>query len=239
MKKHPSDPSIHHVVRSYSSSYGMVVDEIRKMIDCAKLEPTATYYSNFNGVDVYVNDDSNFDLIVRDWERGISKCIDAVLPYPNAELSQEELDNDKRIIAENKAKYEAQYAEMRRKDAEKKEKFKVKTSGTELKINPDKVDEYNKFIANNSSDEYSLGTMTYASDWGRLMQVEIANICPEFDSCDHDKKFAVIESIAERTSHEADLNGITGNMYGFAAGVLCRTWIYGELLNEFYSKMNK
>lgn len=47
---------------------------------------------------------------------------------------------------------------------------------------------------------------------------------------------AVIVENAERLSHEADTEGITGFMYGMAVSILAQTWEYGELLRKWHNK---
>ena len=42
--------------------------------------------------------------------------------------------------------------------------------------------------------------------------------------------------IAGRASHDADVNGITGFMYGCAVNVLSQVWKYGEELRVWHNK---
>lgn len=42
--------------------------------------------------------------------------------------------------------------------------------------------------------------------------------------------------IADKTSHEADTEGITGFMYGCAVNALSQLWEYGEELRRWHNK---
>ena len=67
------------------------------------------------------------------------------------------------------------------------------------------------------SDGYSRGVFTYAHLWARLMEGAAAN-----DTLDAKE--------AERLSLLADVEGITGAMYGMAVSVLQQTWNKAHLL---------
>ena len=45
-----------------------------------------------------------------------------------------------------------------------------------------------------------------------------------------------LSDIAESTSHEADVEGITGFMYGCAVSVLSNVWEYGDELRKWHNK---
>lgn len=42
--------------------------------------------------------------------------------------------------------------------------------------------------------------------------------------------------VAERTSREADIDGLTGFMYSAAVSVLSSTWVHGEMLRKWHNK---
>lgn len=71
-------------------------------------------------------------------------------------------------------------------------------------------------------DGYGGAVVTYSERWARLMQVEMAN----------GKK---LEDVADAASHEADLEGITGFMYGCAVYILSKVWIHGETLRRWHN----
>lgn len=81
---------------------------------------------------------------------------------------------------------------------------------------------------NKNSDPYDRGCFTYAERWAEMMEKAIE---------DSEKEpMAVIVENAERLSHEADTEGITGFMYGMAVSILAQTWEYGELLRKWHNK---
>lgn len=46
---------------------------------------------------------------------------------------------------------------------------------------------------------------------------------------------AIVDN-AERLSHDADVEGITGFMYGCAVNILAQCWEYGEELRKWHNK---
>ena len=73
-----------------------------------------------------------------------------------------------------------------------------------------------------NQDSYGREVYRYAKAWAELMEKGIA-------------EGEKIADIAEKTSHEADTNGITGFMYGCAVNVLSYTWEYGEELRKWHN----
>jgi hypothetical protein len=74
-----------------------------------------------------------------------------------------------------------------------------------------------------NTDSYGRGVYTYASRWALLMEQKLAE----------GKK---LQEVAEKTSHEADTEGITGYMYGCAVGILATVWVHGEMLRRWHNK---
>jgi len=175
----------------------------------------------FNGVIVNVSPDSNPELINRDWSRALRGYIDKnVGPNPNSVLTDEETTNDARIESENERKRQKRQAEY---DA----KAKIHREAVEAKlINAPSIelaDEngWQKFKEANT-DGYGGGVVIYAERWARLMQVEMT-------------KGKNLEDVASATSQEADLEGITGFMYGCAISTLSQCWKYGEQLRRWHN----
>ena len=71
-------------------------------------------------------------------------------------------------------------------------------------------------------NSYVQGIIDYANRWAELMETCIEN-------------GELLESCAEKCSHEADIDGITGNMYGNAAGILSTYWIFGDTLKVWHN----
>ncbi len=177
-----------------------------------------TMQFDFNGVTVSVRSDSNPELIYRDWSRALSGYIDKnVGPNPNPVLTAKDKANDTRIKAKNdraSEKRQAKYEKKARAHREKVEAKLVNAPAIEL------ADEagWQKFKTVNS-DGYGGAVVTYSERWARLMQVEMAN----------GKKLA---DVADAASHEADLEGITGFIYGCAVSTLAACWKYGDQLRR-------
>jgi hypothetical protein len=74
----------------------------------------------------------------------------------------------------------------------------------------------------NNTDPYGRRCYTYAEDWAKLMETEMAG-GPAVADC------------AEATSHEADTDGITGFMYGAAVSILSNCWEHGEELRKWHN----
>ena len=81
---------------------------------------------------------------------------------------------------------------------------------------------WDKMVANNS-DPYGIGVVEYARRWAKYMQTLIA------------EGKSVME-IAKQASYDADIEGITGFMYGCAVRSLSQCWKYGEELRKWHNK---
>ena len=81
---------------------------------------------------------------------------------------------------------------------------------------------WNEFVESNK-DFYGRGVITYAERWANSMESLIND-------------GANLVDIAEKTSREADTEGITGFMYGTAVSILKKCWIFGDELNNWHNK---
>jgi hypothetical protein len=199
-----------------TSTIGKAIAEAKTCGDQCQFE--------FNGVTVVVAADSDPALIYRDWNRGLSGYVGknpTVGPYPNAELSAEEVASDLAIRAENRrlsAIRQEEYAK------EARDKATVLQGALSVAGPIELVDEegWNKFKANNT-DGYGGRVVRYADEWARLMQVRISN-------------GKTVAQCADELSHLADDDGITGYMYGCAVAVLAKVWKHGEALRRWHNK---
>lgn len=178
---------------------------------------------DFNGVMVSVQTDSDPELIYRDWNRAMNGYIDkAVGPYPNPVLTHEEKETDARIEAENERKHQKWHDE-----ANAKHIAAVNSLEEMLKDAPaiELADEagWQEAVRVNSADPYSNGVTVFAERWARIMQVKLAN-------------GEKLEAIADPSVREADVDGITGFMYGCAVSLLAQTWKHGRELNRWHNK---
>ena len=82
--------------------------------------------------------------------------------------------------------------------------------------------EYDDWKAENSDDPYGLRCFTYAEDWADMMEEAMAE----------GKK---LEDVADKLSHKADTDGITGFMYGMAMQILALCWEHGEALRRWHN----
>lgn len=96
-----------------------------------------------------------------------------------------------------------------------------------MKILKGKEQEYKDWYEKNS-DPYSRACFTYAERWAELLEKEI-------EESDKDTK-EVMKQYAEKYSHDADIEGITGFMFGMAVQILSLCWEYGEELRKWHNK---
>ncbi len=91
-----------------------------------------------------------------------------------------------------------------------------------MKLKSGTEEEYKKYKQLNSDDPYSARVVSYAEDWANLMESRFAN-------------GETIAQCADKTSHEANTDGITGFMYGCAVTGLAHFWEYGEALRLWHN----
>lgn len=87
---------------------------------------------------------------------------------------------------------------------------------------------YKDWLAKNQ-DAYGNACFRYAEHWAELMEADINS-----NSTDDDIMAYMIQN-ANRLSHEADTEGITGFMYGCAVNILSQCWEYGEYLRRWHN----
>lgn len=81
---------------------------------------------------------------------------------------------------------------------------------------------FNKGFDAQKGEAYGERCFTYARDWADLMEAEIS-------------AGNSIAECAEKTSHMADTDGITGYMYGVACSILAQCWEHGEVLRIWHN----
>lgn len=92
-----------------------------------------------------------------------------------------------------------------------------------FKVKEGMEEEYLKNKASCEGDFYRMGIFRYAERWGSLMEQEMRN-------------GATVAQVAERTSDQADTDGITGFMYGQAVRILSGYWEHGEELRQWHNQ---
>jgi hypothetical protein len=71
---------------------------------------------------------------------------------------------------------------------------------------------------------YGMGIFSFAERWAGLMEAGLQT-----------NPGADFPELADRTSHEADHEGITGFMYGAAVQILFKHWAHGERLRQWHN----
>lgn len=82
-------------------------------------------------------------------------------------------------------------------------------------------DGWSECVANNA-DPYGAAMVRYAEAWANLMEERMAD-------------GTSLEQIAKQASHDADVENITGFMYGCAVSVLANVWEHGETLRRWHN----
>lgn len=95
-----------------------------------------------------------------------------------------------------------------------------------MKIAKGKEQEYQDWYDKNS-DPYGRACLTFAERWAELLEEQINK---------SDNVMQCIIDNADKCSHEADTEGITGFMYGCAMIILAQCWKYGEYLRKWHNK---
>lgn len=98
-----------------------------------------------------------------------------------------------------------------------------------MKIKQDKEKEWIEYKKIYSKDLYSNFIITYLQRWADLMEKKIAEYSNDIPN-------DIILRYAEELSREADIDGITGFMYGCAVNVLSELWEYGEILKQWHNQ---
>ena len=74
-----------------------------------------------------------------------------------------------------------------------------------------------------NSDPYGKAGVDFARSWAELMEERMAG------------DVTMLPSIAKQASHDADVEGITGFMYGCAVSILSQVWEHGEALRRWHN----
>ena len=96
-----------------------------------------------------------------------------------------------------------------------------------MKILEGKEHEYKDWFDKNT-DPYGRACFTYAERWAEMLESLIESSA--------DEPMKVVVDNADRLSHEADVEGITGFMYGCAVSILSQCWKYCEELRKWHNK---
>lgn len=188
-------------------------DAIRKAVAMAREEKCVVMFE-FNAVVIRVKGDTKPDLVYRDYSRALDRCISGPIGPDYRKLTREEKKHDDAVRAENEAQREAERRQYEAEEARKKVALETELAGVTLAIRDQKAWEAWR---EKNQDPYGRCCFDYAELWGRLMQARCASI----------------DEMREKhreLSHEADVFGITGFMFGAAKSILAHCWEYGAAL---------
>ena len=206
--------------RTVDGLWGLHINAtIDKLIELAKDGPVQC---EFNSVVIYVDQDSDPQLIYRDWDRAISGYIKGpVGPHPTPVLSDAELAHDALVECQNQKRAALRAAEYEERMAREKAEYNAALSTT-LPMQRDEV-KWQEGIDAQKGDGYGLAVYSFAEAWARLMQARMS-------------EGAKLEDVAEECCSLADkAYGITGFMYGCAVSTLAHCWVHGEDLRRWHN----
>jgi len=193
--------------------------------ECPVLAYTVEF--EFNDVRCLVDRNTNLNWLYRDycnahimeWSVVGTNCLETYTPEVQAELQRREKASEER--AEKRAiKWKAE-------ELAKTKAFKERVKGIRPKLV--KVKKYKEW-KDNQNDGYGLACFSFAENWAKLMQKEFTN-----HNIENPDVLSMLE-YAEKCSHDADTEGITGFMYGMAVTILAEHWKYGEALRKWHNK---
>lgn len=161
----------------------------------------------FSGVTLIVTkENANKNRIFSDWKAGLE--ANAEKNRRNEEAWQKTAEGQKQLAQQRKKE-----AEVLRIDETVEMEFKDE-EGKKA---------WDNIVEVNSSDPYGNKIIKYARRWAKYMQKLIAE----------GKK--VVE-IAEKTSYDCDLEGMSRYAYSCAVNALIQSWKYGEELRKWHNK---
>lgn len=175
---------------------------------------------DFNGVRIVVDKQSNLDHIYRDYCNAHLMKWEEVGPHTEQEYSASVVSEMDRRRNEIEIKHKKNRERHEREKQEKDRALQEKVKGIKYEVSDE--DTLRKWEESNTS-EYGKAVINYALLWGRLMQAEMSS-------------GAKLKEVAEKCSRDADIEGITGFMYGCAVNVLATTWKHGEELRKWHNK---
>lgn len=86
----------------------------------------------------------------------------------------------------------------------------------------EKQELWDQWVKNND-DDYGAACVRYAENWANLMEERMT-------------EGVTVAEVADKASHDADTEGITGFMYGYAVKMLAGCWEHGEDLRRWHNK---
>lgn len=173
---------------------------------------------DFNGVTCQITEDTDLELLWRDYEYALKLSWPVIGPNCPKEWPARITE----AIVKKDAENEARQAELTAKyDAENKAKetaYLSQAAGMTLDLSY--PDSWALGLSKNQ-DDYGAATYRYAERWGILMQHYL------------NAGESMFEAI-KQSEFAADWEGITGFMRGAAKSILIGCWVHGEALKAHY-----
>lgn len=175
---------------------------------------------DFNGIKCTVSTTTDLSLLYRDYSNAHLMGWGQVGPDCAYHYSSDVLFEMAEKTRQQEIKREQERKEAKEAEEKKIAEFNAKTSGIVFSvINSEGFEN----LRGNNKDDYGNAIIEYAINWGKLMQFYIGT-------------GETIESCAEKSSLESDLEGITGFMYGQAIRILSTFWEHGQELRNWHNK---
>ena len=205
------------------SMFGNVAKEAKEL---AKIHGVVEF--DFNGKTCLVNKDTNIDWLYRDYHTSWTTDWKTIGPNCVENYDETTLSLIDKLTKEAEERAAIRAEEERKEQEAKVAALNAKIEGVEMSFIGKGVWSASR---TNNTHGYGKAILDYAERWAKLMQVAIAE---EFKQ--GTIREDIIPKIASSTSHEADLEGITGFMYGAAVSTLSQSWIYGKELSDWHNK---
>lgn len=210
----------------YLFTYGILRKDKPQLSISEKIDEL---YFNFNGIDIYV--DRNSDVEKLEIDRGNAYSLGLT------EIGPREIEYTPEILQKNeeyKIKMERERQE-RQKQYEKELRIKKRNltkniKGIEFKVIADNQEDYNKIKEDTLKFDSNRAIVTFAENWAKL----IINSTTTESGIDF-SKFENKDFI-ENLSFQADIEGLSGSMFSAAKKLLIEYWEYGEQLAKAYEQ---
>lgn len=119
----------------------------------------------------------------------------------------------------------AERVERERKAIEKEARVRAQVGDRVFAMTDEQRAKWDEIVKVNDDDGYGRAGVEYTRIWGVLMDDALA-------------EGKALADVWDELSHEADIDGITGFMYGWATGCLARVWVHGEELRRLHNRKN-
>lgn len=177
----------------------------------------------FNGINVVISRGTDPALIYRDYVNSHLMGWKTIGPDCDYQYSSKILFEmaEKTKIREERHRLEEE--EYKAKSKEKTARLQGLIDGIEFAISDSGT--WEEYKAKNK-DDYGKAILRFAENWAKVMQRYMAY-------------GELISDCADKASNEADVEGISGAMYGAAVKVLSQVWANGDILRTWHNNKYK